>query len=265
MHENRRLSLFGTGAKQVEATQERDARDIRVLRESLDLVIMNPPFTRPTNHEKTEVPRPSFAGLATSEAEQEMMSRRLGRMRGKFGHGNAGLASNFMDLAHNKLKPGGILALVLPFAFVAGRSWGKARTALVARSDGPATLADVEHPLEFDHQIVRRRQPRRVGSASTEQPHQVRAPHREPTCEVVLPYRPHARSALMAGDPHGCEAVRPRAPTPRQIALREDGTAMRRTHPTWHSSVVASRGPPVATYDGKKRVRVNIESLGNRP
>ena len=130
MHENRRLSLFGTGARQVEGTRESDARDIRVLRESLDLVIMNSPFTRPTNHENTDVPRPSFAGLATSEAEQEMMSRRLKKMKGKFGHGNAGLASNFMDLAHNKLKPGGTLALVLPFAFVAGKSWKKARTAL---------------------------------------------------------------------------------------------------------------------------------------
>jgi len=46
------------------------------------------------------------------------------------GHGNAGLASNFMDLAHAKLKPGGTLALVLPFTFVQGASWSAARKLL---------------------------------------------------------------------------------------------------------------------------------------
>ena len=44
--------------------------------ESMDLVIMNPPFTRPTNHEATTVPVPSFAGLGNDAAEQAAMSRR---------------------------------------------------------------------------------------------------------------------------------------------------------------------------------------------
>ena len=73
----------------------------------------------------------------------------------------------------------------------------------VAWSDASATLADVEHPLEFDDHIVRRWQPGRVGSASAEQPHQVRAPQREPTGEIVLAYRPHARPA-----PHDRESAR---------------------------------------------------------
>ena len=38
--------------------------------ESMDLVIMNPPFTRPTNHEATDVPVPSFAGLGNDADEQ---------------------------------------------------------------------------------------------------------------------------------------------------------------------------------------------------
>ena len=42
-----------------------------------DLVIMNPPFTRPTNHEKAEVPVPSFAGLGKTEDEQRAMAKRL--------------------------------------------------------------------------------------------------------------------------------------------------------------------------------------------
>ncbi len=102
-----------------------------------DIVIMNPPFTRPTNHETAEVPVPAFAGFNTSEDEQQAVSSRLEQIRRSlsepFGHGNAGLASNFIDLAHVKLKPGGILALVLPATFAQGKSWSNARNLLAAR------------------------------------------------------------------------------------------------------------------------------------
>lgn len=97
---------------------------------SFDLVIMNPPFTRPTNHESATVPVPSFAGFNTKEREQRAMSRSLRAHPAQFGSGNAGLASNFLDLAHVKLKPGGTLGLVLPFSFVAGQSWSVARDRL---------------------------------------------------------------------------------------------------------------------------------------
>ena len=45
------------------------------------------------------------------------------RLANPVGHGNAGLASNFIDLAHVKTKPGGVLALVLPASCVSGGSW----------------------------------------------------------------------------------------------------------------------------------------------
>ena len=123
------LDMGGLRMKGVEGLDE---LDLPVTDESFDLVIMNPPFTRPTNHESTTVPVPSFAGFGTSEAEQRAMSARLKAVSGscRFGHGNAGLASNFMDIAHAKLKPGGVLALVLPFSFVAGGSWADARQTL---------------------------------------------------------------------------------------------------------------------------------------
>ena len=120
------------GGSRMSARGERLAGDLPVEHGSFDLVIMNPPFTRPTGHEgnKVGVPVPSFAGFGTSEAEQQAMSGKLGDLDRQFGHGNAGLASEFMDLAHDKLKPGGTLALVLPFSFVSGRAWSKARAAL---------------------------------------------------------------------------------------------------------------------------------------
>ena len=126
------LSLFATGQRQARGAQgDVEIRDIELPHESVDLVIMNPPFTRPTNHEITDVPVPSFAGFRTTDDEQRAMSSRLARIRQALdrpaGHGNAGLASNFIDLAHAKVKPGGTVAFVLPIAAIQGASWVPAR------------------------------------------------------------------------------------------------------------------------------------------
>ena len=133
-------SLFGTGRKALSGkgivVDNSQDTVIEIPHGSMDLVIMNPPFTRPTNHEKTGVPVPSFAGFRTEEDEQAKMSVRLQKIRKTLtepaGHGNAGLASNFIDLAHAKLRSGGVLALVLPASFVQGASWKNAR-ALIQR------------------------------------------------------------------------------------------------------------------------------------
>ncbi len=133
------VSLFPTGIRRVRASAADravggDLSQFSIPHASLDLVIMNPPFTRPTNHEIAEVPIPSFAGFETSRNEQKRMSAVLTRRRRKLeapaGHGNAGLASNFLDLAHLKLKPGGTLALVMPLVLVSGTAWDAARRLL---------------------------------------------------------------------------------------------------------------------------------------
>ena len=128
-------SLFPTGQRQARGGGEVEVEDLELPHESVDLVIMNPPFTRPTNHEVTDVPVPSFAGFGTSGEEQRLMAERLAQVRGRLdapvGHGNAGLASNFVDLAHAKVKPGGVMALVLPIAFIQGASWRAMRELLM--------------------------------------------------------------------------------------------------------------------------------------
>ncbi len=128
-------SLFATGESMGGTESEsRSTHSVKIEDKSCDLVIMNPPFTRPTNHEAghAEIPLPSFAGFNTSHDEQQAMGRKLKRAAAAFSSGNAGLASNFMDLGHMKLKEGGILALVIPFAFVRGKSWKRARETLKA-------------------------------------------------------------------------------------------------------------------------------------
>ena len=141
------LSLFATGQRQATGAQgDVDVLDIKLPHESVDLVIMNPPFTRPTNHEVTDVPVPSFAGFQTTVEEQRAMSDRLASIREALdspaGHGNAGLASNFVDLAHAKVKPGGTIAFVLPIAAVQGVSWQPARD-LLARHYSNVTVITI--------------------------------------------------------------------------------------------------------------------------
>lgn len=134
------LDAFGSGRKQVRGTGNSagasDPHAVEFAHESGDLLIMNPPFTRPTNHESTTIPVPSFAGFDTSQAEQKAMSSQLAKLRkgiaAPAGAGNAGLASYFVDLVHVKTKPGGVVALVLPASFVQGASW-KAARALMRR------------------------------------------------------------------------------------------------------------------------------------
>ena len=146
-------SLFGTGIHVAQGTgadvEAKESTDFKFPNETADLVIMNPPFTRPTNHEQTEVPVPSFAGLGTSRDEQMAMARRLSEIRRRLanpvGHGNAGLASNFIDLAHVKTKPGGVLALVLPAACVSGSSWENVRRLLETKYKDLVVLTIAAH------------------------------------------------------------------------------------------------------------------------
>lgn len=115
---------------------------------SVDLVIQNPPFTRPNGPEagRVGVPIPSFAGFETAEDEQKAMAARLqglnpkGAMR--VGRGHAGLDSNFIDLAHAKLRHRGVLALVLKATFASGDAWAPARN-LLAREYQDITIVSL--------------------------------------------------------------------------------------------------------------------------
>ena len=133
-------SLFATGQRRAGGAEgDVEVNDVELPHESVDLVVMNPPFTRPTGHEagKIGVPVPSFAGFGTTEEEQRAMSARLTAIRRQLdepvGHGNAGLASNFIDLAHAKVRRGGVVALVLPIAAIQGKAWRAVRDLLARR------------------------------------------------------------------------------------------------------------------------------------
>ena len=109
-----------------------DVADLRtrVGHDKFDLVIMNPPFTRPTNHEgaHSDVPNPAYSAFETTPQQQDAMSRREKSLtKGSAAAGNAGMAALFAELAHRKRNDDGSLAFVLPLSSMSGSSWDKLR------------------------------------------------------------------------------------------------------------------------------------------
>jgi len=104
---------------------------------SFDLVVMNPPFTRPTGQEakKVGVPNPMFAAFGAGKDEQREMGKALNELLNTLPgehcyDGQAGEASAFIDLADRKLKAGGRLGLITPLSLMSGEAWDKSRKKL---------------------------------------------------------------------------------------------------------------------------------------
>ena len=122
---------------------------------TFDLVIMNPPFTRATNHggSHSDVVNPTVAAYNASATDQTAMGTRINQLgKGTCYHGNAGLASAFAAIGHNKLRPGGVIALVLPLVATAGLSWQGFRKMLSQAYTDISVVsiaADDNHELSF--------------------------------------------------------------------------------------------------------------------
>jgi len=122
---------------------------------SFDLVIMNPPFTRATNHERRipDTPNPNFAAFGASAAEQKAMAEEAKKLtKGTVAHGNAGEASVFLALADRKLARDGMLAMVMPVTLLTGSSWEKCRSRLADSYDNLILISIAgrgNEPLSF--------------------------------------------------------------------------------------------------------------------
>ena len=137
---------------------------------SCDLVIMNPPYGRATKHSRASATHagrtveliPPFAAFGASPKDQRTMADRLNkiveRSRGA-AHGNAGMGSYFFDLAHAKVKSGGVVALVLPLTSATGKDWSGLRGLLASHYDdivfvGLAGATDYERQFSADTGIA---------------------------------------------------------------------------------------------------------------
>jgi len=129
-----KFEILAITAKAAEGMGEKEKETWAALPHSyFHLVVMNPPFTRPTNHEgsRHNVPNPMFAAFASSAEEQRLMADATKRLTaGTSANGNAGEASIFLLLAHRKVKDDGIVALVMPLSLMLGESWEDSRILL---------------------------------------------------------------------------------------------------------------------------------------
>ena len=121
------LPVMSTSAKH-ERGKGRGKAELREIPwRSANLVIMNPPFTRSTNHEGTHK-RHSESRVCRFWCGRGIAKRMLGERSRKLrehtcGHGNAGIASEFVALADKMVCMNGTMALVLPLIALAGDSW----------------------------------------------------------------------------------------------------------------------------------------------
>ena len=143
------LTLFNTSdpAMRTGSAGEETAAQIRaeIPDDSFDVVIMNPPFTSDTKHRDAEdgVLNAAFAAFAATDNDQKDMAKRLKRLaEGNSYHGHAGLGSAFAALAARKMRPNGVIALVLPFTAINGSSWAKFRE-LIATQYTDVTILSI--------------------------------------------------------------------------------------------------------------------------
>ncbi len=152
------MTLFNTSDPALRtgsAGEETSAQvTVEIPDEGFDLVVMNPPFTSNTKHydSRVGVRNAAFAAFNATHEEQKSMSQRLReKTADTCYHGHAGLGSAFSALGHIKLKPGGVLALVLPFSAINGPSWTKFRRLIDAKYEDVSivSIAGVRDGMSF--------------------------------------------------------------------------------------------------------------------
>ena len=94
-----------------------------------DIVVLNPPFTRPDSDPKSSTPKAVFKGSNRGKDEEKAMRRARGQKDWRVGDGNAGLPSDFVDLADRMLKTNGKsrMGFILPATCLTTSDWRKVR------------------------------------------------------------------------------------------------------------------------------------------
>ena len=94
-----------------------------------DIVVENPPFSKPNADSGSSMPKPVFEGSERSQADTNTMRRILRKEDIRVANGQAGLASYFVDLADRMLKSNGssTMGFILPATALASPHWQKVR------------------------------------------------------------------------------------------------------------------------------------------
>ena len=124
------LPMMGTAVQQVGGEDDTTVMTQREFSyKEFDIVLLNPPFTRPDSDSNSSVPKAVFKGSNRSKEEEQKMRQALGRKDWRVGDGNAGLPANFVDLADKMLKENGNsrMGFILPVTCLMSPHWRKVR------------------------------------------------------------------------------------------------------------------------------------------
>ncbi|MDE0469236.1 MAG: hypothetical protein OYL97_19460 [Candidatus Poribacteria bacterium] len=124
------LPMMGTAAQQIGGEDDTTVMTQQEFRYGeFDIVVLNPPFTRPDSDANSSVPKAVFKGSDRDKEEEQKMRRARRQKDWRVGDGNAGLASDFVDLADKMLKANGKskMGFILPATCLTTSDWRKVR------------------------------------------------------------------------------------------------------------------------------------------
>ncbi len=122
------VSLLDTEAEQLGGEENTVVKLQRAFQHGeFDIVIQNPPFMKHSADTNTGVPKVVFQGSDRSEQETKALQAALKAKNTRVAHGIAGHGSQFVDLADRKLKPDGIMGVILPATILTSTSMQKVR------------------------------------------------------------------------------------------------------------------------------------------
>ena len=124
------LPMMGTAAQQVGGADDTTVMTQQEFRYGeFDIVVLNPPFTRPDSDANSSVPKAVFKGSDRDKEEAQKMRHARRQKDWRVGDGNAGLASDFVDLADKMLKANAKskMGFILPATCLTTSDWRKVR------------------------------------------------------------------------------------------------------------------------------------------
>ena len=143
------VSLFDTDAEQIGGEENTVVKLQQAFQHSdFDIVIQNPPFTKPGTDQGSSIPKTTFQGSDRPEEDKKAMQAVLRSKDTRIAHGLSGLASYFVDLADRKLKHGGTMGFILPATVLASSTMQKMRDMLASEYHKVMVLTIAEAKAE---------------------------------------------------------------------------------------------------------------------
>ena len=97
-----------------------------------DIVIQNPPFTKPGTDQGSGIPKTTFQGNDRPEEDKKAMQASLRNKDSRVAHGLSGLVSYFVDLADRMIKRAGTIGFIMPATILTSSTMQKVRDMLAA-------------------------------------------------------------------------------------------------------------------------------------